>query len=98
MCVSDDSNLANRCYHPSEVRKADGGLVIDKDWYIKHQILPPISRLCGPMEGTDAQQLAFHLGLDMSKYPVHSAGGERCPCFVRQRVTENVLSFRSVDR
>ncbi len=90
--MSDDANLANRCFHPSEVRKADGALVIDKDWYIKHQILPPISRLCGPMEGTDAQQLAYHLGLDMSKYPVHSAGGERrsvgfvfcCCCGVRE--------------
>lgn len=82
VCVSDDPQLANRCFHPSEVRKADGTLVIDKDWYIKHQILPPISRLCGPIDGTDAQQLAYHLGLDMTKYPVLSSGtlAWRCGC------------------
>lgn len=78
VCVSNDSNLADRCYHPSEVRKAEGQLVIDKDWYIKHQILPPVARLCGPMKGIDQQQLAQRLGLDFTKYQVHS-GNERPP-------------------
>ena len=75
VCVSSDPSFSNHCYHPTEVRKAEGALVIDKDWYIQHQILPPISRLCAPIAGTDTQQLAFHLGLDMQKYPVH--GGSK---------------------
>jgi DNA polymerase alpha subunit A len=71
VCQSHDPSFSNHCYHPSEVRKAEGQLVVDKDWYIQHQILPPITRLCAPIAGTDTQQLAFHLGLDMQKYPVH---------------------------
>jgi DNA polymerase alpha subunit A len=58
------------------VRKADGSLEIDKDWYIQHQILPPISRLCAPIAGTDAQQLAFHLGLDLQKYPIQAKNAD----------------------
>ncbi len=76
MCVSTDPSFSKHCFHPSEVKKAGGDLVIDKDWYIQHQILPPITRLCAPIAGTDAQQLAFHLGLDMKKYPVYSKGAD----------------------
>jgi DNA polymerase alpha subunit A len=81
VCESDDPQQSNHCYHPSEVKKADGNLKIDKDWYIQHQILPPIGRLCAPIAGTDTQQLAYHLGLDMKKYPVQNKGERDEPEF-----------------
>ena len=43
-------------------------LTIDVEWYLSQQILPPISRLCEPIEGTSIQQISIHLGLDASKF------------------------------
>ncbi|KAI8049808.1 uncharacterized protein B0P05DRAFT_480526 [Gilbertella persicaria] len=37
----------------------------DIEWYLKKQILPPVYRLCQPIQGTDIQQLTAQLGLDM---------------------------------
>lgn len=42
-------------------------LTIDYEWYLSNQILPPISRLCEPIEGTSAAILSEKLGLDASK-------------------------------
>jgi hypothetical protein len=81
VCKSSDPSFSEHCRHPSEVRKAEGLLEIDKDWYIQHQILPPITRLCAPIAGTDAQQLAFNLGLDLAKYPVYAKGNADEPQF-----------------
>lgn len=36
----------NEPFHPSEIH-GDPMLVVDRDWYIKHQILPSVNRLCG---------------------------------------------------
>lgn len=38
------------------------------------QILPPIERLCEPIEGTDRARLAECLGLDASRFRAHMAG------------------------
>jgi DNA polymerase alpha subunit A len=38
------------------------------EWYLLNQILPPISRLCEPIEGTSPGIIAEKLGLDSSKY------------------------------
>ncbi len=38
------------------------------------QVHPVVSRLCAPIEGTDAARLADCLGLDVSKYRGSSAG------------------------
>ncbi|KAL8742749.1 MAG: hypothetical protein Q9184_008204 [Pyrenodesmia sp. 2 TL-2023] len=46
----------------------------DIDWYLYKQIFPPIERLCAPLPGTDAVQLAECLGLDTRKYSIgHSS-------------------------
>ena len=42
-------------------------LTVDYEWYLSNQILPPISRLCEPIEGTSAAILSEKLGLDASK-------------------------------
>lgn len=31
--------------------------------YLSNQVLPPIARLCGPIEDTDPARIAHHLGL-----------------------------------
>ena len=45
-----------------EVTKAGGVLEIDSEWYLANQVLPPIARLCGPIEDIDAARIAHHLG------------------------------------
>ena len=40
---------------------------LDFEWYLGNQILPPISRLCEPIEGTSAAEMSVRLGLDASK-------------------------------
>ena len=62
-------SAAERAFSPDQVEKSDGLLEIDIDWYLTQQIHPPISRLCGPIEGTDPAQIAECLGLNPAKYP-----------------------------
>ena len=55
------------------MQKSAGELKPDIDWYLAKQIFPPIERLCAPIDGTDAGQLAECLGLDAKKYALSSA-------------------------
>ena len=59
---------ADRAHHPDEVLRSNGGLTVDVEWYLTQQILPPISRLCEPIDGTSPAQLSHQLGLDTSKF------------------------------
>mmetsp|Transcript_8937 Transcript_8937/g.20092 ORF Transcript_8937/g.20092 Transcript_8937/m.20092 type:complete len:1678 (-) Transcript_8937:137-5170(-) len=59
---------AERARHPDEIARSNGTLQPDVEWYLMNQILPPISRLCEPIEGTSPGILAEKLGLDSSKY------------------------------
>ena len=43
---------------------------LDYEFYLSKQLLPPIDRLCAPIEGTDASRIADCLGLDSRKYDV----------------------------
>lgn len=70
---------ADRAKHPDEVRKDLGlavgkmqkdsllgmslNLLSDYDHYLSNQILPPIERLCEPIQGTDRSRLAACLGM-----------------------------------
>lgn len=60
--------LADKAYHPSSVMAAGSPLKLDYEWYLTHQILPPIARLCEPIEGMHSKLLAESLGLDASKF------------------------------
>ncbi|KAI6139794.1 hypothetical protein BKA82DRAFT_955077 [Pisolithus tinctorius] len=68
---------ADRARHPDELKKAaPGELDIDYEHYLANQILPPIERLCDPIEGTDRTRLAECLaGLDPSRYRTAGSGG-----------------------
>lgn len=70
----ESKGLAERAYHPEEV-KASAALRVDANWYLAQQVFPVVSRLCAPIEGTDAGRLADCLGLDGSRYR-HVAAGQ----------------------
>ena len=61
--LQDGSNLpaSQRAYHPEEVPKRNH-LHIDTKYYLAHQVHPVVSRLCDPIEGTDAAHIADCLG------------------------------------
>jgi DNA polymerase alpha subunit A len=61
---------AQRAHHPDDLRRStqEGEFKIDYEWYLSNQILPPVSRLCEPIEGTSQVILSEKLGLDASKY------------------------------
>ncbi|XP_070539037.1 DNA polymerase alpha catalytic subunit-like [Ptychodera flava] len=65
----DGSNLpaSQRAYHPGELDKKDN-LKIDCKYYLAQQVHPVVSRLCDPIDGTDAAHIAECLGLDASGY------------------------------
>nr|CAD7591839.1 unnamed protein product [Timema genevievae] len=50
-----------RAYHVDELKTNDG-LKIDINYYLAQQIHPVVSRLCEPIEGTDAARIADCLG------------------------------------
>ncbi|THV05329.1 DNA polymerase alpha catalytic subunit [Dendrothele bispora CBS 962.96] len=64
---------ANRAHHRDELRRADSDLKIDYDYYLSQQVLPPVERLCEPIEGIDRARLAECLGLDPNRYRSVSA-------------------------
>ncbi|XP_074657943.1 DNA polymerase alpha catalytic subunit-like [Tubulanus polymorphus] len=66
---NDGSNLAAsaRAYHPEELSKSET-LTIDTKYYLSNQVHPVVSRLCDPIDGTDAAHIAECLGLDASGY------------------------------
>jgi DNA polymerase alpha subunit A len=61
-------SATERARHPEEIARSNGVLKPDIEWYLAQQILPPIARLCEPIEGTSQQILAEKLGLDSSRY------------------------------
>lgn len=68
------SSAAQRAFHPDTVAKAGDLLTVDVEWYLTQQILPPVGRLCEPIEGTSQARLAECLGLDTSRYSAHITG------------------------
>lgn len=71
ICTSGDgakSGIAARAYHPDEVMASEGKLEIDTKYYLENQVLPPIMRLCDPIENIEASRVAVSLGLDGRRY------------------------------
>ncbi|KAG4305731.1 hypothetical protein PORY_000641 [Pneumocystis oryctolagi] len=67
---NDNRHVAERACLPQEVIKSPN-IKIDYNYYLANQILPPVERLCGPIEGTDRTRLAECLGLDIRKYQIN---------------------------
>ena len=69
--VSQDgtSNSAmQRGYLREEILASPSTLTVDINYYLHQQILPVVSRLLEPFDGTDQALIAQCLGLDSSKY------------------------------
>ena len=64
ICEDEDEKkkATERAFHPSEVAREKK--TIDLDYYFRNQLIPVISRLLDPIEGTDEQMIAERLGLD----------------------------------
>jgi len=65
---SGKKGVSDRARHPDEVARSQGALQVDAEWYIANQILPPIARLCDPIEGLGAARLAEAMGVDPSRF------------------------------
>lgn len=61
----------DRAHHPSEVQREK--LQIDLNYYFKNQLIPVITRLLDPIEGTDEQLIAKCFGLDPKEFKSKSA-------------------------
>lgn len=61
-------DIAKRAYHPDEVIASKGKLMIDVKYYLENQVLPPIIRLCDPIESIELSRVAVSLGLDGRRY------------------------------
>ncbi|CAK5267409.1 unnamed protein product [Mycena citricolor] len=72
---------ADRAKHPDEYRKEGSELKLDVEYYLAHQVLPPIERLCDPIDGTDRSRLAECLGLDPTRYRTSSSSASDEPAF-----------------
>ena len=66
--ASGKKGVSERARHPDEVARSQGALQVDAEWYIANQILPPIARLCDPIEGLGAARLAEAMGVDPSRF------------------------------
>lgn len=62
-----NSSAMQRAYHVDELKNSET-LKIDVKYYLSQQIHPVVSRLCEPIEGTDAHEIASFLGLDPSAF------------------------------
>lgn len=60
--------IADRARHPDELKEESSHWLVDVEYYISQQIHPVVSRLCAPIEGTDAGHIADCLGLDSAKF------------------------------
>ena len=72
---SGGKGLAERAFHPEEYQE-NPNLRVDLHYYLTQQLHPVISRLCAPIEGTDAARLADCLGLDASKFAARNVGAD----------------------
>lgn len=68
ICEDGTTNSATqRAYHLDEL-KTNENLKIDVKYYLSQQIHPVVTRLCEPIEGTDAYEIANVLGIDAAAF------------------------------
>ncbi|KAK9476142.1 hypothetical protein V1514DRAFT_337844 [Lipomyces japonicus] len=79
--AGEGNNPAERAFPPGDVFKTDSGLIPDHEFYLAKQILPPIERLCGTINGTDSAHLANCLGLDVRKYQIITGNSDKQNAF-----------------
>ncbi|KAL7570142.1 hypothetical protein ACA910_019981 [Epithemia clementina (nom. ined.)] len=75
--IKKETLYADRARHPEEVARSQGKLKPDVVWYLQQQILPPISRLCEPIDAISNKLIAEKLGLDGSNIPDALGDGDQ---------------------
>ena len=72
ICAAQEDEIkqtaAERARHPEEIQRSNGALKPDVEWYLSQQILPPISRLCDPVDGLSHASLASQLGIESTSH------------------------------
>lgn len=94
--ICDDGSTKSatqRAYHPEELKNIEN-LKIDTNYYLCQQIHPVVSRICEPIEGTDAYQIALCLGLDGANFK-KSVRPEKN---VGENITRPEVKFRNVKK
>lgn len=81
ICLDGTTNAAmQRAYHIDELRQnTDGNLKIDINYYLSQQLLPVVSRLVEPIDGTDTGIIAEFLGVETYKPSSHQIRTELDP-------------------
>ncbi|CAD7959821.1 unnamed protein product [Amoebophrya sp. A120] len=69
------NNVGLCAFHISELEDANNNIELDKEWYLKTQIHPPLMRLLQPIPGTDSGKIAEALGMDASRFQIANLGG-----------------------
>jgi DNA polymerase alpha subunit A len=98
-----NTSSTERARHPDEIKRSDGALKPDIEWYLTQQILPPVSRLCEPIDGTSQAILAEKLGLDSKRFkstsgPFNAADDQDLIDYVPASQLEDKKRFHDVDR
>jgi len=70
------ASMAERARDPHEF-ELDKNLKVDIAWYKKQQVHPLVSRLIGPVEGTDAAHVAECLGMESKSFATGSTSAFR---------------------
>jgi DNA polymerase alpha subunit A len=70
------------------------GLPVDGEWYLIHQILPPLERVCTNVDGTDRMRLAEAMGIDVVKHKLQS----QAPSTSNRDITPLESSISDKDR
>lgn len=94
--ICDDGSgkqATQRAYHVDELKNSDT-LKIDTQYYLSQQIHPVVSRICEPIEGTDAYQIAECLGLDTSSFKRPTVKSD----VQGENLTKPEVKFRNVDK
>lgn len=95
--TSGKVSAASRAKHPTEVARSKGLLQVDVEWYLSNQILPPIARLCEPIEGTSQARLAEVMGLDASRFKTYLDTDERDEDFTPSSVMDDTERFKECE-
>ncbi|XP_044750416.1 DNA polymerase alpha catalytic subunit [Coccinella septempunctata] len=93
VCNDGSNNSAvQRAYHLDELKNSEK-LTIDVRYYLSQQIHPVVSRICEPIEGIDAFQIADCLGLDTSSFKKPIIRTEN----TAELVAKPEIKFKNVD-
>lgn len=93
--ICDDGTTASatqRAYHLEELKNSNK-LKIDIKYYLSQQIHPVVSRLCEPIDGTDAYEIANVLGIDATAFKKSKIQND----IVGENIRTPEVRFRNVE-